>query len=1410
MIASSVKAKMRVKTPVYLQIEAAECGAVALRIVLAYYGCFVDAAELRDACGVSRDGVRGDHLSKAAKSYGLQARAFRKEIERLREVPAPFISFMSFNHFVVIEGFEEDTVFVNDPSQGRRKIHVQDFEKQFSGVIFTFEKTAEFKQRGIRPSIIPRLRGSYLLLIITALLTLPGLVIPALLRGFVDDFLLRGTNIIAPLLLLTFAVAGLLAVLTWLQQHQALRFENQWIVANASKLMWQLFNLPDSFFTRRSSGEIAGRFQLIDRIGIFFSQDLVRLMFAVLSAVIYLGVLTLYHPVLPLISLILISLYFIAVYLLNRQQREAAYQLQGKLSRLAGNAVHSLQNIEQVKASGAEKDVFNRLVSYYTDIQNAIQELTLSTRALRVLIQIINGLNMLIVLMWGVIQVRDGVWSIGVFAAVQVLSTALWGGMIGLTGFPARLALLQTEYNRLDDAFDQPVRAAAAPKVANGVELHNVHYGYKLLDRPLIENLTITIPAGKSIAIVGSSGSGKTTLARLIAGVYQPLQGEIHQGKTALVDQEIFLFEGTVLENLTLWDHTLLPESILKAVQDAEILTEIQQLPLQYQSGVQESGRNFSGGQRQRLQIARALATDPDILILDEATNALDPLLEQKIYRNIAARGCTCIIISHRLSAVQHCDDIWLMENGKIIESGSHQELLRYGGQYAQFIHTDTSTIESNSVPAVMPAVPSLTLQEVPAALKTLVSLFDDENVFEAVTAHDPVTACCEIVGRELGFTVTRPIFEEGDRVFAVAAASRVYARQIKLPLDWFKQDYGVFIAEYHGTHVVLIWRKTHYLIVDPAQRRVIPVTGDVSPLTSLTAYQFYPSFPEGRVTLTKLLRSTLRNTQADWQIILITGVLISILQILPAVLINVLFDTVLPQEHFTVLWQILSALIVSIIVMALFSFVQETAVTRLLIRAEYTFQSGLWTRLLSLPPSFFRQFSAGDLVSRVVGSRDSFQNLHITVFSGLFSGLFVLASVMFIGLFYTSMFPVMISITGIYLMVLLWTGWRLLHIHRVAVEQKGRNNGWIVTILQGINHFQVMRAEDRGFRLWAERFVSAQRLVIRARKIEITLNVLNSIYPVLALIVLFITALQQQFTLGTFVAFQMLFVLNIRSLTQFGTAYFSLLRIIPDYERLTPIFTTPPETHTGQSPSRLLNGNIHLQEVSFRYQHKLALQNLTLTIRQGEFVAIVGPSGSGKSTLLRILLGFEKPESGEVFYDDQPLSQLDPSTVRAQIGTVMQHSDLINGTSIFNNIRGVHQVTLDDAWRVLRLAGLADDVVALPMGIHTLLTEGGRSLSVGQRQRLLIARSLIHHPRLLFFDEATSALDDQTQGLLIRNLGTFNLTRIMIAHRLSTVLQADRILVMDAGRIVESGTFAELMSKDGLFADLAKRQFLT
>ncbi|NMG11618.1 NHLP family bacteriocin export ABC transporter peptidase/permease/ATPase subunit [Brasilonema sp. UFV-L1] len=724
------------RTPTVLQMEATECGAAALGIMLGYYGRIVPLAQLRIDCGVSRDGSEATNILKAARGYGLNAKGFKAGLDGLQHLQCPYIVFWNFNHFLVVEGFSDKQVYLNDPATGPRSVSLQEFDESFTGIVLVLEPGQQFQKGGSKPNILlalqERLQGSGQVLAYCIfagfLLVIPGLASPVFSQIFVDNILVQNQqDWLRPLLLGMILTAVLNGLLTFLQLKFLRRMKIKLSVSMSSRFLWHILRLPVSFYAQRFAGEISDRIHLNDKLADLLSGKLATTAIASVMVIFYAIVMLQYDAVLTSIAIVFVAINLLTLLYVSRWRVDANIKLQMEQGKVSGVAISGLQSMETLKASGLESDFFARWAGYYAKSINAYHETDIINQVLGILPSFLSAIASMLVLLVGGLRVMDGNLSIGMLVAFQGIMHSFMEPVNKLVTLGSDLQEVEGNLNRLDDVLQNPIVPQLTeekhstgeqvftnsfqpqsfskflPKLQGYVKLENVTFGYNPVTTPLIENFNLSVKPGQRIALIGGSGSGKSTIAKLICGLYEPSMGEIKfDGKPrnqitrqvmvnsiALVEQDILLFAGSVRDNLTLWDTTVPDSYLVQACQDAAIHDIILSLPGGYDSNLSEGATNLSGGQRQRLEIARALVNNPSILIMDEATSALDTETEKIIDQKLRQRGCTCIIVAHRLSTIRDCDEIIVLEQGKVVQRGTHEQLQQVEGPYLQLIRSE-------------------------------------------------------------------------------------------------------------------------------------------------------------------------------------------------------------------------------------------------------------------------------------------------------------------------------------------------------------------------------------------------------------------------------------------------------------------------------------------------------------------------------------------------------------------------------------------------------------------------------------------------------------------------------------------------------------------------------------------------
>lgn len=710
--------KSYVKTPTIYQMEATECGAASLSMIFGYFGKFIPLEQMRIETGVSRDGCNAANIMRCAKKYGLECHGYRREPDALRTIDLPCIIHWNFNHFVVFEGFKGKYAYLNDPAIGRRRLTLDELDEGFTGIVLTFKHTEAFqkekKKRTSLSFVKARLKGQYgvlfKLMYIGLLLVFPGLVLPVLSQIFMDDILVGGyTDWITKLLVFMGALVLLKMGLTYYRSMVLQRLRSKMTLVSGYSFLRHMLRLPVSFFDQRYAGDLVERMESNTNVNQFLAGDLAETVLNIFVAVFYLVVLIFYSPIMTAVGMIDIAICLAAVFISNKVISGTTMKLQISGGKLYGAVCAGLSITDTIKASGAETEYTARILGYQAKQANLEQELNRYQQIASAIPNAAGKISNALLLMVGGILVINGEMTLGMLLAFNSLFDSFSEPVNQLVGFIQKIQTLKADLNRVEDInnYIQDERyserkqlQSARKKLSGEVELKNISFGYSALKPPLVENFCFHLNSGESIAFVGASGCGKSTVSKLVSGLYKPWTGEVlFDGKPmseipnevlnasiATVSQNIVLFSGSIRDNLTMWNPAILEEDMIEAARDACIHDFIMQQKDGYDYRLSEGAANVSGGQRQRLEIARALATKPTILIMDEATSALDPIVEKQILDNIKRRGCTCVIVAHRLSAIRDCNQIIVMNRGKIVQRGTHRTLKDEEGYYRTFV----------------------------------------------------------------------------------------------------------------------------------------------------------------------------------------------------------------------------------------------------------------------------------------------------------------------------------------------------------------------------------------------------------------------------------------------------------------------------------------------------------------------------------------------------------------------------------------------------------------------------------------------------------------------------------------------------------------------------------------------------
>lgn len=708
-----------VKTPTIYQMEGTECGAASLSMIMSYYGKNVPLDKVRVDTGVSRDGCKASKILQGARKYGFDTSGRRMSLKALiEEKEVPCIIHWNFNHFVVYEGIKNNHAYINDPAQGRRKLTIEELDEGFTGIVLKLKPNSSFKKEKQKNSLFEffkdRLNGQKLaltyLILIGICLIVPGLLSPIFTQIFLDDILLKGNTDWLIILLIAMVLSALFnSGFTFYRNIILQRLSNKMSLISGHKFISHMLRLPMSFFDQRFAGDLAERVNNNNKVCEFIAGDLAQNILNIFVSLFYLILLLFYSPTLTFVGICNIVLNFVIIKITSEKLSTSMMKMMQDEGTLNGVLISGISMIDTLKASGVENEYVSRVLGNYAKSTRMEQEYGKIQQILNSIPQITNQICNVLVMMIGGCMVINGNLTVGMLIAFNSLLGSFTAPVNELITFVQKIQEIKADMSRVDDILRyeednlfklEKKEDIGTKKLSGNIRLENISFGYSLLEKPLIEDFSFNLTSGKSIAFVGASGCGKSTISKVISSLYLPwsgkiivddmdlheVQSEIINSSISTVSQEITIFEGTIRDNLTMWNKKIRDEDIIQATKDACIHDMITKKDNAYDFVLTEGGTNISGGQRQRLEIARALVTNPTILIMDEATSALDAITEKNIIDNIKRRGCTCIIVAHRLSAIIDCDEIIVMEKGKVVQRGNHETLINQEGHYQKLV----------------------------------------------------------------------------------------------------------------------------------------------------------------------------------------------------------------------------------------------------------------------------------------------------------------------------------------------------------------------------------------------------------------------------------------------------------------------------------------------------------------------------------------------------------------------------------------------------------------------------------------------------------------------------------------------------------------------------------------------------
>lgn len=1393
------------RVPTRLQFQTTECGVAALAMLFAHHGRFVTIEELRRATGVSRDCVNAGEMVRAARRYGFICRSYSREPDALGDLKGPLLVHLRFIHFVVVEGFTASHVLVNDPGSGRCRIPLERFAQDFTGIVMTLEPGPDFKREGRethplgnlwrRLESSSRLRvGAALGAALGAASTLPTF---ALLLGNWANAIThlsgpsgQGALGIALLMTLTALVRGSFLAL---QSHALARLREDIAVGQTRRLAHTVERFDPDFFTYRVPSKIHAVLQANTAAARLLTVEILPAGLAGLGSVMAISALLWAHPgvgaiLAPLLTLgaafVLAMVHFEADPIRARSSH-AEDQLEALL--------FGREDLERARLGGKDQDFVSQRLGAQARYQQAAQE---AGEVESVMNAIPHGVALAAVaaaLGPAVLASAGAAPSAGHTAALVFLALAAVEPLRRLPALLLAWDALKLTLFQTDDVLSYSALSGAPAKQEEGerrtpledpivLQAEKLAFGYSATRAPMIQDASLTLRRGEQLGITGPSGGGKSTLAMLLSGAREPWSGRIQRGAgvtVACVDKTSFFFEGSLRDNLLLWRNDVSERDLERAIADACLDEVIATRALGLDAAVEGQGHNLSGGQRQRLEIARALLTNPGVLILDEATDGLDPALEARVRANLKRRGCTLVIMSHRASTLAACDRVIRVAAGRITTAAASGDA--------------DPALDPRAEPAGPPVRPE-------AAPEKAV----DSRALAAAIGH-----IAGLLGAPSG---PAPLPEEEDSVpidQKIASLARLHGLSVRrvrfVVFNWWSLTFGPLLVFRKNSPIPLI------LTTGASGRRVTDgVTGRVERLRAQelgpVAYRFHrEAEPEPDGTW----RSLRRSVSAAWPEFaraLALSTVAAAASLIPAGLALTL--TPASIRGTTSLVAITLGVIAVALGGGLLHYVRDAAILRACGRVELSVMAAFTQRLARLDPALVSRLPAEDLARSLTAAQRLLGRLlgePVRHALRSLSGLGAIAVLALLDLRLAVLGALLAMGTLLMPLALTWSGIR----SEGAQEREAlKSRRFLLDVLRGLFRLRLLGSAATALDRWTNLHARSQE---SGRPIENIPSRLAgwrdaSLALSLGLVSLAWSMFHEPVEAAWLPAIVVLAGMVSAAASDLGAAMVSYLRSRPLAEQADVLAGTRLEPLAPRNIDR--RQPIELRDLSYRYQGttKRALDSISMRIAPGEFIALTGPSGGGKSTLLRMLVGNDRPETGAVLLGSHEVTPQMRVAWRRQIGLVSQDERVQFSATIRAQVSGAGPFDVTAAWESLRLTLLAEDIAAMPMGLQSIV-ETNR-ISTGQEQRLLMARELIRRPSLLILDEATNAIPDTLQARIFANLRELGLTCLLVTHRESAIALMDRVVVLEGGQLVWSGPPSELAA-DRRISDLLRAERL-
>ncbi len=1382
-----------------LQTQTTECGLASMAMILAYFGRFVTLEELRQVSGVSRDCVNAADLVRIAKHYGLAVRVLRREPEELSRLGFPLIVYLNFIHFVVVENVTEEGVDLNDPACGRHRIPIEEFHEKYTGIALTFAATADFQPGGQPPNFFASVRrylagsgsGIFVIAMLTGcLMTAPALLFAWFLGGAIEQLAVTpaaGFSSLLPALWGLLLAVTLRAGLQLLQKRSLVQLELQLCRERLPALVQHLLSLPYAFFVYRIPAVLHARIYDQEQLNKLLCNNLLPAASSLPALLLPLAALF-YYDATTGHTIAALTVCYLALLALNFQGKAGSLRCHRERDDAAWMQLsQAIRNFESFKTGGGDREFFSGSMGGSAGSLKLRQEYGWFHGLSELLPDLFAGFMLLDVLVCAYFGMASGAFSFGNFIAMLVLVAALLDPLRTLARLHGKLDTLKQLLPPIEDLREQvsprlEITESAQQESSHILSAANISFGFTRVKPPLLKDISLVIVAGEQIGITGPSGGGKSTLAEVLIGLHQPWSGEVLlEGKSlsslpaeqlsrdiAWVNKHPFFFAGSVRENLCLWREDISVEHLQAALRDACLEEVLAHCPAGLDTQLAPRAANFSGGQRQRMEIARALLRNPKVLVLDEATDGLDHALEHRLRANLKRRGLTLIVVSHRLSTLSACDRVLHLAGGRLVTDGTSL------AQVAPAVSAEFSAEEDPVPPPRPPGDRREALIQVFCRIA--------QAVGEREVALPPQPLPAEGQGAE----------EQG--LYALARHNRIPLRHVRFVVSkWWQRDHGALIAftrEGKRPVAVLPGAGGAYMIFDPASNTPEKLTPASAQSLEPRAYMLYARFKIGQPRPWAFFLHAFDQVKPDLRTALIASLALAVLAAGAPLAAYALFAEVLRFADGSLARQWQAGLIWLAFALIVGESIRLLALLRAEGRLEISASSALYQHVMRVQALFFRDHSPEEIARSLNSVPRVLELLRNGTLWRLSGGLTAVAGVATIAWFSGTLAIAALALLLPLLLVpalLMRAGVAWWHPH---FARRLDGHQFLFQMFKSAPHLRQAGREQAALAHWMGSYAAESKMAGRIRRSEVFAQCFADAYPWLALAGFVGTiAAWGGASVAVLATVMLAFMIAVFAIQGCASALADVVRALPLLDRLTPLAAAPQESWGAVPDQAMQSEPIEIRGLTFTYSGSdtPTLKGVSMRIAPGQFVALAGPSGSGKSTLLRLLLGLYAADSGGIFRSGAAHCESNLSAWRDQVGAVLQDEQLEIAISIRGHIIGNAPATMAEIREAARLAMLEPDIDAMPMGIQSIVDSD--KVSTGQKQRILIAHRLLRRPSLLILDEATNALPENVQTELLANLRKLGITCLLVTHRASTIAAADYVYLMNDGCISWSGT---------------------